>query len=105
MRLLHNAPLGTHSINTKNSAAAPLAQPLLITAQDPKLSVQVEGTLGSGGAITVYFSLSKNGVYRAVGNAITALGNTLIDGTEGYYAAAVTAGDGTTSLSVDIGHI
>ena len=105
MRLLHNATPGTHSINTKASAKAPLAAPLLITAQDPKMTVQVSGALGTGGKIQLYFSLLKDGPYVALGSEISALGITLIDSTEGYFAAAVTGGDGGTSLSVDIGHI
>ncbi len=109
MRYITKGKKGAASFNVDQ-----LGEWMLLSPEDPKMSVLVSGVLGVGGAVKLYYSQFNNpGISAAdvaAGNVavlatINTLGNTFVDMTGGYFAVAIETGDGSTELTVDVNFI
>lgn len=107
MRLLWNAKLGDHSAGPNF-----LGQGFNIAPQDPTGRVNITGVLGAGGTVKLYHSFKPKPSYDSALREVVeigsynALGGAVVSSiTKGYILAAVTAGDETTSLTVDFSFV
>jgi len=64
-------------------------------------SIQLSGTFGSGGSVSVMGS-NDGTTWAALGSAITSAGIRQVAETTLYLKPSVTAGDGTTSITVSL---
>lgn len=107
MRLLWNAKLG-------DSSSGPnfWGQGFNIAPQDPTGRVNITGVLGAGGTVKLYHSFKPKPSFDANAREVVEIGSynalggaTVANIAKGYIIAAVTAGDATTSLTVDFAFI